>query len=198
MNSRPSPVATLPILLSPILDRAALSIRQRDLTRHTNRVRRTTDSPHQELIPWNDESAMTYGESTPGHVHAGAVVASDTASADADRDNETVIYASARFRRRGGAAAHHLGTRLRESVRPAPTAFGWAHASGGNAERDVPRRGWGERQGGNGRSTLAARSLCGFSPPNPYRSAAKKDVSRWHYLSFRARHPSMAVFFRLR
>jgi hypothetical protein len=89
-----------------------------------------------------------------------SVVATDTASVNADCDNGAVaLYSASRYRRCGGDAASWLAevARPHEEATAVSTAFRWAHASWDNAEPILlrPNRiGW---QGGSERSALAAR-----------------------------------------
>ena len=81
----------------------------------------------------------------------------------------------------------------------APTAFGWAHASWDNAKGVVSRGSRIGRQGGDEGSALATRSVVTSGPlRTTILARPQRAISRLHNLSFRARHASMADFFRLR
>jgi hypothetical protein len=78
-------------------------------------------------------------------------------------------------------------------------AFRWTHASWGNASRGLPCDSMAGGQGRDCRRPLAAQvSATSALLRTAIRAQPQRNVSRLNNLSFRARHTSMAVFFRLR
>jgi hypothetical protein len=71
---------------------------------------------------------------------ATTVVATDSASVDADHDNGAVLHGTARFRGcDGGKGSSRRRREPREEARFASPAFRWPHASWDNGLRGVPR-----------------------------------------------------------